>query len=75
MGGFADIPLMEDIEFSRRLRKMGLVLLDPPVGSSARRHRMIGSWRTTLQNIAIMVLYRLGVSPQRLHRWYYRQSC
>jgi rSAM/selenodomain-associated transferase 2 len=74
MGGFADIPLMEDVEFSRRLRRVGCVLLDPPVGSSARRHRKLGSLRVTLQNLMIMVLYRCGVSPARLHRWYYRSA-
>ncbi len=73
MGGFADTPLMEDVEFSRRLRCIGLVLLDPPIGSSARRHRRLGSWRTTLQNGLFLLLYRLGVSPRRLHRWYYHR--
>jgi hypothetical protein len=36
MGGFADIPIMEDIEFSRRLRRVGhIALLDPPVVTEA----------------------------------------
>lgn len=73
MCGFADIPLMEDVEFSQRLRRVGLVLLDPPIGSSARRHYALGSWRTTLSNLLFVTLYRLGVSPQRLHGWYYRR--
>jgi rSAM/selenodomain-associated transferase 2 len=72
MGGFKDIPLMEDIEFSRRLRKTGrIVLLDPPVWASARRHAQRGSLRVTLFNMLIMVLFRVGVSPWTLHRWYY----
>jgi rSAM/selenodomain-associated transferase 2 len=70
--GFAKIPLMEDIEFSRRLRAAGKVaVLDPPVRSSARRHLNRGAWRTSIQNGLFILLYHLGVSPHRLHRWYY----
>jgi len=73
--GFARIPLMEDIEFSRRLRAAGkIAVLDPPVLSSARRHLRKGAWRTSFQNGLFIVLYRLGVSPHRLHRWYYRSA-
>jgi hypothetical protein len=31
----------------------------------------LGAWRTTVQNGLFIVLYKLGVSPVRLHRWYY----
>jgi rSAM/selenodomain-associated transferase 2 len=72
LGGFARIPLMEDLEFSRRLRAAGkIAVLDPPVQSSARRHLRKGAWRTSIQNGIFIVLYNLGVSPHRLHRWYY----
>lgn len=72
LGGFAQIPLMEDVEFSRRLRSAGkIAVLDPPVASSARRHLRKGAWRTSVQNGLFIVLYNLGVSPHRLHRWYY----
>jgi rSAM/selenodomain-associated transferase 2 len=72
MGGFADIPLMEDLEFSRRLRRLGsVVLLDPPLWSSPRRFRRQGNWRTTLLNMAFIGLFYLGVDPRTLHRWYY----
>jgi hypothetical protein len=72
LGGFAKIPLMEDVEFSRRLRAAGKVaVLDPPVQSSGRRHLGKGAWRTSIQNGLFIVLYNLGVSPHRLHRWYY----
>jgi rSAM/selenodomain-associated transferase 2 len=72
LGGFAKIPLMEDVEFSRRLRGAGkIAVIDPPVASSARRHLKKGAWRTTIQNGLFIVLYNLGVSPHRLHRWYY----
>ncbi len=75
LGGFARIPLMEDVEFTRRLRGAGrIAVLDPPVQSSGRRHLCKGAWRTSIQNGLFIVLYNLGVSPYRLHRWYYGKT-
>lgn len=72
LGGFADVPLMEDIEFSRRLRRLGrITLLDPPVWSSPRRFRRLGNARTLLVNVVLIALFYLGISPETLHRWYY----
>ncbi len=75
LGGFADVPLMEDVEFSCRLRRHtgGLSILVPAIGSSARKHLQQGRWRTTLANALLLALYVFGVSPQRLHAWYYRR--
>ena len=74
LGGFADIPLMEDLEFSGRLRRLGsVVLLDPPLWSSPRRFRRQGNWRTTLLNVVFIGLFYFGVDPGTLHRWYYRK--
>ncbi|MDP9292164.1 MAG: TIGR04283 family arsenosugar biosynthesis glycosyltransferase [Verrucomicrobiota bacterium] len=73
LGGFADMPLMEDVEFSKRLRRFGrTIVLDPPMISSARRHAKNGAWRTSLQNAALIVLYKCGASPERLHQFYYK---
>ena len=47
-------------------------VLDPPVESSTRRHASRGAWRTSLQNGLFIVLYKCGLSPRHLHRWYYR---
>ena len=72
LGGFADIPIMEDIDFSRRLRRLGAItLLDPPLWSSPRRFRRLGNARTLFVNSALIAFFYLGVSPQKLHRWYY----
>lgn len=74
LGGFAPIPLMEDMEFSKRLRRSGrIAVLDPPMESSSRRHERRGAWRTSIQNGLFILLYYGGCSPHRLHRWYYRQ--
>jgi hypothetical protein len=71
-GGFRDIALMEDVELSLRLRRNGgITLVDPPVLPSARRHAKRGSLRTSLFNLWITAAFRCGVSPDRLHRWYY----
>ena len=75
LGGFAPIPLMEDMEFSRCLRRSGPVaVLDPPVTSSSRRHLRRGAWRTSLENALFILLYQCGCDPARLHRWYYREN-
>jgi rSAM/selenodomain-associated transferase 2 len=75
LGGFAPIPLMEDVEFSPRLRRVGrVVLLDPPLRSSARHHARQGAWKRTIQNGALLLLYKAGVPPRRLHRWYYGEA-
>jgi rSAM/selenodomain-associated transferase 2 len=75
MAGYAGIPLMEDIEFSARLKRAGkVVLLDPPLLSSARRHARHGRLSVTIENLALISLFKLGVSPDLLHRWYYRKA-
>ncbi len=73
--GFPDTPLMEDIEFIRRLRRLGkLVYIPAPISTSARRFLSKGGFLSTLRNKAIVFGYRMGVPPQRLARWYYRGS-
>jgi GT2 family glycosyltransferase len=74
LGGFADVPLMEDVEFSTRLRRhCGVVLLQPAITSSARKHMQQGRWRTTLSNAFFLLLYLCGIAPGTLHRWYYQR--
>ena len=74
LGGFAEIPLMEDVEFSPRLRRAGrTVVLDPPIATSPRDHLKRGAVRTSLRNGLMIGLFRAGYSPQKLHAWYYRE--
>jgi rSAM/selenodomain-associated transferase 2 len=71
MGGFADMPLMEDIEFSRRLKRAGAtVALTATVTTSFRRWEQQGPVRTILLMWALRFLYWAGVSPHTLNRWY-----
>jgi rSAM/selenodomain-associated transferase 2 len=72
MGGYPDIPLMEDVEFSRRLKRRGrLACLRIRVTTSARKWEREGAWRTICLMWTLRLLYAFGVSPARLHRWYY----
>ena len=72
MGGYPDIPLMEDVALVRALRRAGgrIVILPQRVATSARRWQAEGILRATLRNLALFTLYSLGVSPRRLARHY-----
>lgn len=71
MGGFPDIPLMEDIAFCRRLKLMGRVAcLRSRVVTSGRRWEIDGIWRTIFRMWALKLLYLGGVSPARLKQYY-----
>ena len=72
VGGFPDIPLMEDIELSRRLKRRGpLRALRCRVTTSARKWEREGPLRTIGLMWALRFLHFCGVAPARLHRWYY----
>jgi len=70
--GFKEIPIMEDYDFSRRMRQNFKVIKikQPPIIISARRHIKVGFFKTRFQWIAIRKLYQWGVSPKMLARWY-----
>ncbi|SPE52587.1 conserved hypothetical protein [Verrucomicrobia bacterium] len=67
LGGFADLPIMEDYEFAVRLRRRGhIVTVGEPALTSARRWQTLGVLRTTLRNQWMLAGYHLGVAPQKL---------
>lgn len=71
MGGFADIPLMEDIDFTRRLKRTGpLVSLSDEVVTAFRRWEQQGPLRTILLMWTLRFLYWIGVNPHRLQHFY-----
>lgn len=71
VGGFREIPLLEDVDLVLRLRRLGgIELAEDPVRTSARRWRQLGLLRVTLVNQLILLGYLLGVDPGRLARWY-----
>lgn len=70
-GGFPQMPLMEDFEMMRRLRKQGRIAVAPAtVISSARRWLKLGIFRTTLINQVVIAAYLAGANPERIARWY-----
>jgi rSAM/selenodomain-associated transferase 2 len=71
LGGFADIPIMEDIDFSRRLKRLGrIAALNRSVVTSYRRWTSGGAVRTIMLMWALRFLYWAGISPHRLHHLY-----
>jgi rSAM/selenodomain-associated transferase 2 len=72
IGGFREIPLMEDVDLMRRIRKRGgrIRILPDRVQTSPRRWEKEGVFLCTLRNWMIRTLYHLGVSPERLVRFY-----
>jgi rSAM/selenodomain-associated transferase 2/rSAM/selenodomain-associated transferase 1 len=75
MGGYAEIPLMEDVEFVRRLRKVGkLVFIPVPVITSSRRYAKTGALRAILKNKLALFGYYLKIPPSRLAQFYYNKE-
>jgi rSAM/selenodomain-associated transferase 2 len=73
IGGFAEIPLMEDVEFVHRLkRRGGMRHLSVQLATSARRWEREGWWTRSALNLAFLALYQLGVSPGWLSKRYDR---
>lgn len=71
LGGFPEIPLMEDVALSRLLRRQARpVCLKPAVITSSRRWEQNGVVSTVLLMWKLRLLYFLGVSPARLSRMY-----
>lgn len=71
MGGFADLPIMEDYELIRRLRRRGRVATATAVAvTSGRRWNRFGALRTTLINLYVIVGFHLGISSHKLARCY-----
>lgn len=72
LGGYSDIPLMEDIDLSRRLRKIASpACLRPALTTSSRKWHKHGVCRTIALMWWIRLQYWAGVSPERLVRQYY----
>ena len=72
LGGFPDVPLMEDVALSKRLRARARpVCLRPRLETDSRRWRDKGVWSTTVLMWRLRLRYWLGEDPARLHRAYY----
>ncbi|WP_448564412.1 TIGR04283 family arsenosugar biosynthesis glycosyltransferase [Trichothermofontia sp.] len=76
LGGFPDLPIMEDFVLVRRLHALcrsgrgKLAIVPEAVVTSARRWQQRGVWQTTFWNQVMILGYSLGVPPHRLRSWY-----
>ena len=75
-GEFPDVPLMEDVEFFRRLRRCGRIVHSAKrIAASPRRYETVGATRLTFAYGSIATLYFFGVSLPALARIYRRTCC
>lgn len=72
LGGYPEIPIMEDVALMRSVRRRGwrIRILPDRVLTSARRWEREGVWRCTLRNWTILLAYFAGISPWTLLAWY-----
>ncbi len=72
IGGFRNIPLMEDVELIKRIKKRGdkICILPDRVLTSPRRWESEGIISCTLRNWMLIILYLIGVSPEKLAHLY-----
>lgn len=75
-GGYSDIPLMEDIELMRRIKrnKNKIIIIRKKVLTSPRKWENEGIIHSSAKNIILQVLYYLGVSPVKLAGIYYKDQ-
>ena len=76
LGGFKEMPIMEDLDFFRRLHRTGKVaLIKRPVTTSGRRFLENGILWQQLLNVVLVISYLLGARPESLSTWYERTDC
>ncbi|UBF25508.1 TIGR04283 family arsenosugar biosynthesis glycosyltransferase [Kovacikia minuta CCNUW1] len=73
IGGFPDLPIMEDFEMISRLRALGKIAIAPAaVLTSGRRWQKLGVCKTTLMNQLFVLAYTLKIPPETIVKWYRR---
>lgn len=72
VGGYREIPVMEDVEIMDRIKKQGgrIYIIPRKVSTDSRRWEQEGVVRCTLRNWMLQILYFLGISPYKLARFY-----
>jgi rSAM/selenodomain-associated transferase 2 len=74
IGGYAEIPLMEDLELMRRVKRQGgrIIILPEAVTTSSRKWETDGVFYTIVRNWIIQALYLFGMPARRLIKYYYK---
>lgn len=72
IGGYGEIPVMEDVEIMDRIKKQGgqIFIIPRRARTASRRWEKEGIVRCTLRNWTLQILYFLGISPHKLARFY-----
>lgn len=72
LGGFPEIPIMEDVALTRLLKERGMRLrvLGLAVATSPRRYQEEGYLRTVTRNLTLRLRYALGADPAALAKHY-----
>ena len=72
IGGFQDIPLMEDVVLMKRIKKLGgkIFIIPERVFTSPRRWEKEGILYCTIRNWLLLSLFHLGISPNKLAQYY-----
>ncbi len=71
VGGFPEIPVMEDYAFIRKAGQFGEVItLKSQVVTSVRRWQKLGIIRTTVINQLMILGYTIGITPEKLVKFY-----
>jgi len=70
LGGFADMPLMEDVDLIRRIGRQRLIYLKSTALTSAARYQAAGYLRRPLRNLFCLSLYFMHVPPRLIARLY-----
>lgn len=74
IGGYPAIPLMEDVEMMRRVKRQSgrIIILNQTVTTSSRKWEADGIFYTIIRNWIIQALYLFGVPAERLAKYYYK---
>ncbi len=75
MGGFVELPIMADVDFSQRLKSQGKTILLPgPVVSSSRKFEKESPWRTLYLIFYALIAFKLKVDPEKIKAKYYGEN-
>ena len=74
IGGYRDLPIMEDVDIVRRISRRRLRMLDIAIRTSAERYRREGWMRRGLKNLSCLILWFAGVPAERIAARYARSS-
>jgi rSAM/selenodomain-associated transferase 2 len=75
-GGYREIPIFEDVELMRRIKKSGgrIIILPARTRTSPRKWERDGALFCILRNWTLQILHLLGVPPESLVKYYYRDD-